>query len=124
MRECSPLDVLSNVLDDLPDMAFAFSADARHLYVNKAAGAFLGDDPLDVIGSHWRDMGYPAEVMEPIEALIVEVAETCTPARHRFTSSPERGARTFDMSLTPLWCDDEMIAVLAIAHDISEFTRD
>jgi len=123
MRECSPVDVLGDILMDVPDLVFAYGRDERYLFVNRAAAEFLkADDPFDVIGCHWRELGYPEQIMQPLIDRVAEVARTQQPVSYRFTSSPARGSRTFDMSMTPLYCDDGIpFAVLAIAHDISEF---
>jgi PAS domain S-box-containing protein len=122
MQGCSPLDVLSDILMDVPDIVFAYTHDGRYLFINTAAAEFLGANPIDVIGCHWRDLGYPAEVMEPLTQSVGSVAATGRPAYHRFRTSPMRGSRMLDMSLTPLWSEEgNVLAVLAIAHDISEF---
>ena len=122
MKDCSPIDMLSDILDEIPDLVFAYGLDERYLFVNRRAGEFLGDDPLDVIGYHWRDLGYPAEVMEPLLGRVAEVAASGLAVHYRLTTSPQRGNRTLDMSLTPLRCEDgDVFAVLAIAHDVSEF---
>lgn len=122
MRECSPLDSLSDILMDVPDLVFVYSTDGRYLFVNTAAAEFLESDSLEVIGRDWRELGYPAEVMEPLLARVSEVARTHSPVHYRTTTSAARGSRTLDMSLTPLPCShDAVMAVLAIAHDVSEF---
>jgi PAS domain S-box-containing protein len=122
LRNWSPIDVLPEILMDVPDMVFAYTRDVRYLFVNAAAADFLNADPSDVIGRHWRDLGYPPAVMLPLTLRVEAVASTGEAEYHRFTSTPERGLRTFDMSLTPLWSEQgNVLAVLAIAHDISEF---
>jgi PAS domain S-box-containing protein len=122
VRECSPFDVIADILDEVPDMVFAYSPDGCFLYVNREAASFLGAEQLDVIGRDWRDLGYPAEVMEPLISRVAEVFSTTKPVHYRLITSVERGSRTLDMSLTPLRCDGEgVVGVLAIAHDISEF---
>jgi len=124
MRDYSPVDAVSEVLEDVPELVFVFTTDGRYLYVNKAAAAFLGDDPMDVIGRHWRELAYPAEVMEPLQAWIEQVAETGRPVRHLHRSSKKRGNRLFDISLTPLCSDDGSVyGVLQIAHDVTEYVE-
>lgn len=122
MLHWSPIDMLQEVLMDVPDLVFAFTDDGRYLFVNHAAAEFLGAKPCDVIGMHWRDLGYSSEIMAPFTKRVEEVARTGDAQYHRVTSTPERGRRTFDFSLTPLWSEQgHVLAVLAIAHDISEF---
>lgn len=122
MRHWGPLDVVPEILADIPDLVFVYACDGRYLYINAAASAFLDTDPLDVIGYHWRELGYSPDVMLPLTQRVATVAESGTPEHYRVTSSRERGLKTFDMSLTPLWSEEgRVLAVLAIAHDISEF---
>jgi PAS domain S-box-containing protein len=122
VRDYSPIDAISEILADVPDLVFVFTPDCRYLYVNNAAAAFLGDDPVEIIGSHWRDLAYPAEVMEPLQAWIEQVAETRHAVRHVHRSSKQRGDRLFDVSLTPLCCSENQVyGVLLIAHDITEY---
>ena len=109
---------------DVPDLVIAYTSDGRYLFLNRAASEFLHANPIDVIGRHWSDLGYSAEVMEPLCGHVAEVANTGEAEHHRFTATSRLGSRTFDMSLTPLWSDEgNVLAVLAIAHDISEFFR-
>lgn len=122
IQDHSPVDAIAEVLADVPDLVFVFTPDARYLYINNAAAEFLGDDPLDVIGSHWRDLAYPEEVMEPLQAWIERAAETRQSARYTLRSSKQRGSRLMDFSLTPLrGATGEVYAVLLIARDIDEY---
>lgn len=122
MLSWSPLDVLQDIFDEVPDIVIAFTDDGRYLYVNKLAARFLDVRPVDVIGRHWREMGYPPHVMLPFTKRVARVAKTGDAEHYRATSSAERGSRVLDMSLTPLWSDEgHLLAVLMIAHDISEF---
>ena len=122
MRDWDAIDALSEIFAEVPDLVLAFTADGRYLYVNATAAVFLGAEPIDVVGYHWRELGYPAEVMLPFTSRVEKVATSGAAEHYRFTSSSERGRRTFDASLTPLWSTDgNLLAVLAICHDISEF---
>ncbi len=121
----SPIDVLPEILMDVPDLVFAYTCDGRYLFVNAAAAAFLGVKAMDVIGMHWQDLGFPAEVMQPLVAHVASVASSGRPDYYRAFGSAEKGNRVFDMALTPLWSDEgNVLAVLAIAHDITEFFPD
>lgn len=122
MRDWTPIDVLPEILNDVPDLVFAYTADGRYLFINHAASRFLGAKPIDVIGRHWSELGYSAAVMGPLTERLDAVARTGRPEHHRVVTSPERGERVLDMALTPLWSEEgHVLAILAIAHDISEF---
>jgi PAS domain S-box-containing protein len=124
VRECSPLDTLSEIFGDVLDPVFAYTADARYLFVNAAAAEFMDCAPLDVVGRHWQELGAPAEVMEPLTAKVAVVASTGRSQHHRFEATALRDLRVFDVSLSPLWTEARsVLAVLAIFHDVSEYFR-
>ena len=124
MRDCTPLDTLSQMLGDVLDPVFAYTADGRYLFINAAAGAFMQQAPLDVVGRHWEELGIPAEVMEPLAAKVAVVASTGRALRYRFEATALRDLRVFDVLLSPLWTETRsVLAVLAIFHDVSEYVR-
>ena len=118
----SAIDVLPSLLMDVPDVVFAYTSDGRYLFVNKAAAKFLDVDPIDAIGRHWSELGYPEEVMRPFTQRVEVVSSTGVPQYYRSTSSPARGRRSFVTSLTPIWSDEgNVIAVLCISRDITPY---
>lgn len=122
MESCSPLDALGAILDEVPDLVFAYSEDGRYLFVNRAASQFLGADPFDVIGQHWRDLGYSDKVMEPLLQAVGEVFATGASDFYHTMTTPERGSRSLDISLTPLRGEDEgIVGVLAICRDVTRY---
>lgn len=121
MKGRDALEALSDILGDVPDLVFAYTRDERYLFVNTAAARFLGAELLEVIAYHWRELGRSAAVMEPLTDRIKAVASSGVPEHCRVIGSPERGSRVFDMSLTPMQSPEgNVLAVLAIAHDITE----
>jgi PAS domain S-box-containing protein len=122
VRDCTPLDTLSDIFADALDPVFAYTADGRYLYINAAAGAFMQQAPLDVVGRHWQDLGVPAEIMEPLAEKVATVASTGRALYYRFEATALRNLRVFDVSLSPLWTEaHNVLAVLAIFHDVSQY---
>ena len=122
--ECTPLDTLSDILGDVLDPVFAYTADGRYLFINAAAAKFMERTPIDVVGRHWQELGVPAEVMEPLAEKVATVASTGRSLHYRFEATALRDLRVFDVSLSPLWSETRsVLAVLAIFHDVSEFAR-
>ena len=118
----SLIDVLPKVLMDVPDVVFAFTRDGRYLFVNRAAAEFLNVEPIHAIGRHWEDLGFRSEIMLPFAQRVEIVSATGRAQYYRSTTSPDRGDRVFDTSLTPVWSDEgNILAVLCIARDITEF---
>jgi PAS domain S-box-containing protein len=124
VRDYSPIEAVSELLMDVPEFVFVYGTDGRYLFVNRQAADFLGVEPLDVVGYHWRDLGYPEDIMEPLLARVLAVAASGVPDRYRLTSSPQRGSLELDFSFTPLRGDGpEVFGVLAIGHDITAYVR-
>jgi PAS domain S-box-containing protein len=121
MRPVGPLDTLEDVLGEVPDLVFAFGEDGRYLFINNAASGFLGSSPMDVIGQHWRDLGYSGQVMVPLLEAVRDVFETGVSDFYHTMTSPERGSKSLDISLTPLKSEDEIVAVLAICRDVTRY---
>ena len=122
--DCSPLDTLSDILGEVPDPVFAYTADGRYLFINTAAAEFMDRAPLDVIGRHWQELGVPAGVMETLTAHVAAVASTGRSQHYRFEATALRDLRVFDVSLSPLWTETrKVLAVLAIFHDVSEYFK-
>jgi PAS domain S-box-containing protein len=124
MDYTNAIDALEDILMDVPDLIFAYAEDGHYLFVNKAAAEFLGADPVEVIGYHWRDLGYPESVMEPLQQTLASVFESGEPSFYRIVTTPQRGSRLLDISLTPLRAGDTgIIGVLAICRDYTEFAE-
>lgn len=118
MDAANPVDALSDILMEVPDLVTAFSVDGRYLFANEAAARFLESDPLSVIGCHWKDLGFPGEFMEPLMGRIGQVFESGKPQYFRTRTSEWRGNRPIDISLTPMRCSETgIVGVLIIARD-------
>jgi len=114
----SPIDVLPEILMDVPDLVFAYTCDGRYLFMNAAAAMFLGVGSMDVIGRHWSEMGFPPEVMQPLVERVSTVATTGRPEHYRVHGSPQHDSETpvkakavlIDPdSLSVLWTSDAVI---------------
>ena len=122
MDICSPVDCLEEVLNDIPDLAFAYNFDGCYLYANKAGAQFLGFEPNDLIGRHWKELDLSPEIMEHIVSRVQEVFQTGKTLCFTLNGLPRYGSRVWDISLTPLRCTrDDIVCVLSIAHDITKY---
>ena len=122
--ECSPLDTLPDILGDVIDPVFAYTADGRYLFINAAAAAFMQRTSLEVVGRHWEELGVPAEVMEPLSNQVAVVASTGRPQHYRFEATALRDLRVFDVALSPLRSEQRsVLAVLAIFHEVTDYVR-
>ncbi len=118
------LDALSEGLIDVPDLVFAFTPGGKYLFANTAAAKWLGFERDELIGYHWRELGFPERVMEPFMAKVAEVAQTDEPQWHQMVGSERVGNAVLDVSLTPLHTNDGgVMAVLVILRDVTEYVR-
>jgi len=124
MKANDIIDALAEGLLDVPDMVFVFTATGKYLFANNAAAQWLGVERNDLIGYHWSELGFPAEVMGPFTDKISEVAARDQSDWFQMTGSAERGSRAFDISLTPLHTHDGgVMAVLVITRDVTRYLK-
>lgn len=118
------IDALATGLNDVPDHVFAFTPDGCYLFVNQAAAAWLGLAPEDVIGYHWRDLGFDPDVLEPLTEKLAEVAESGVAVWHDMHGSERRGRPMMNISLTPLRSESGgVMGVLVIKRDVTRYVN-
>lgn len=124
MNPSDVIDALATGLNDVPDHVFAFTLEGRYLFVNLAAAEWLGHTQDEVIGYHWRELGFDPAVLEPLTAKIGEVAETGVAQWHDLYGSAKRGRPLLNISLTPLRCESGgVMGVLVIKRDVTRYAQ-
>jgi PAS domain S-box-containing protein len=112
--------VLEAVVSAYPDHVYLLDRDGRYLYASPAGPRAAGLAPADVIGRTWQELGWPAEIMEPIDAARERVAVTGEPLRGQTHFPTVDGIRHYDYILTRL---EESGVVLCAARDVTEHVR-
>lgn len=111
---------LGQILAASADHIYLYDAAGRYRFANLAGAGALGLKPADLIGRHWRQLGFPPEIMDPFDAHRIAVMETGEPVIAEVTFPTREGPRDYEYILTPVRGDEGRVeAVVCNARDIT-----
>ncbi|HOK06831.1 MAG TPA: PAS domain-containing protein [Syntrophales bacterium] len=112
--------LLGKVLMTSADHIYMFDPSGRYLFANAAGAAALGLKPADMMGRHWRELGFPRDIMETFADNLRRVMETRRPLT-AYTDFPTlEGVRRYEYILTPVVSPSgEVEAVVCDARDMT-----
>lgn len=115
------ITLLNQILAASSDHIYVYDRAGRYQYASPAGLAALGLQASDVSGKHWRELNFPAAVMERHDAQRESVFETGVPITGE-TSFPTRdGVRYYEYVIAPIRDGDGAIAaVINTSRDITE----
>ncbi|HEY9738662.1 MAG TPA: PAS domain S-box protein, partial [Trichocoleus sp.] len=114
-------EILSGILSTSTDHIYVFDRLGRYSYVSKGGATVLGFQPEQVLGKTWRELGLPADLMEPVEAQRQHVMQTGQSLKGETAFTAAVGDRYYEYILTPLYgAQHEVEAVVAVSRDITE----
>lgn len=90
------------VLDASADHIYLHDGAGRYLYASPSGANALGLSPEDMLGKHWRQLGFPAEIMERFDALRKAVLTTGKPVQARTSFPTLAGSCEYDYWILPL----------------------
>ena len=94
---------LSAILSAAVDHIYLIDREGRYRYVSVGAARGLGCNPGDMIGKRLRELGLPAEVMEPFDAQREQVFTTGEALLHEGSFRPAGGAmRHYETMVAPV----------------------
>ena len=102
------------------DHIYVFDQEGRYSYVSDGGAQVLGFSPDALIGKTWRDIGLPAELMEPVDAQRKQVMSTGRSLKSETDFVTDDGVRSYEYILTPLSTDPSTQAVVVISRDMTE----
>lgn len=114
MQIASPTSLARCILDDLNDSVIIVDKDSVILYANQAYGRILGVDYKKIIGR-------PLSKIEPT-AKLIEVAKNGNPVNGEILYVKSIG-KTLVVNITPIRFQDNLVAAIAIASDITKITK-
>jgi PAS domain S-box-containing protein len=118
-------DSLSAVLAASVDHIYVLDKTGRYRYVSLGGANVVGLEPAEMIGKHWRDLGLPAEIMQPFDAQRQRAIETGEPHRHEVVFRDHLGAdHYYEYNIAPVRGRDGQIdGVVVISRDNTERKR-
>lgn len=108
------------ILSSSEDQVHVFDRALRWTYANPAAPAALGVRREDLLGRTWRDLGLPAEAMEPLEARVRTVFRTGEPIKEEVMDVGDE-VRWSEYVVTPV--GDPVERVVAVHRDVTDRRR-
>lgn len=112
---------LDAVLGSCSDHIYIYDRNCRYLHASRAGARAIGLEPEQMIGKTWRELGMPAEIMEPFQRQVVAVFDGGPSLRQPVSYPTIYGVRAYEYILDPILSPDgEVIAVMALVRDIDE----
>jgi PAS domain S-box-containing protein len=112
---------LKAILSVSTDHIYVFDRVGRYRYVSDGGAQVLGFQPHEMMGKDWRELGLPAEVMQPVDAQREEVVASGQPLKREVAFTTPEGTRYYEYVLTPLQDSKHSIeGVVVISRDITE----
>ena len=105
------------------DLIYVFDREGRYLYASGPGAQAVGLEVADMVGRHWRELGFPPAVMERLDAQRRQVEETREPLVAETIFPTVLGARDYEYHITPVLEGDQVVGTVATVHDITERKR-
>jgi len=114
-------NILSALLDTIPDMFYAKNSDLQFTHINNAMLEVFGLKRENVIGKTADEVwhGDYAEEFSNWNIKVINGRQII--AREEYIVDTKGVARTFDTIRIPVWADGEISGVLGVARDITEY---
>jgi PAS domain S-box-containing protein len=104
------------LLEESLDNVYVVDADLRYARVSRGGALTVGLKPEQMIGRTWRELGFPAAVMEPIEAEWRHVLATGATVRRQIVFH----GRHHEYVAFPLRTDDHIAGVTVVSRDVTD----
>jgi len=108
-------------LSATPHRVFLFHRDGRYVYANRQGARLHGLTQREFVGKAWRDLGFPEEIMQPVEKRWFAVFGSGQSLREEVEFPTQEGVRCFHHIFSPV-CDATGVVkyVVAIVRDVTE----
>jgi PAS domain S-box-containing protein len=109
------------LVEHQPDLISRFDRHHQRIYTNSQVATILGGSPQEVIGTTYRDFGFPDEVAAAWDRMLTQVFTSGQPLAYETDAPLPTGTRTFQVRLAPeLASDGSVESVLGTATDITD----
>ncbi|WP_179228352.1 PAS domain-containing protein [Leptolyngbya ohadii] len=127
-------EVLNGILTASVDHIYVFDRLGHYVQVSQGGAAVLGFQPEQILGQSWRELGLPAELMEPVDVQRERVMQTGQPLKGETSFSAPDGTRYYEYIFTPLRTSQQtpsqqtpsqqtIEGVVAVSRDITDRKR-
>jgi PAS domain S-box-containing protein len=116
---------LSAILSATVDNIYLLDKEGRYRYASVGGAKVLGLEPSQMTGKHWRELGLPAEIMEPFDAHREAAIGTGNPQRHHVAFTDQKGNHHhYEYNISPVrGAGGDFDAVVVVSRDETERMR-
>lgn len=115
------IDLLDQILAASTDHIYVYDRAGQHLYASPAGLAALGLEAREVLGKSWRELNFPAEVMERHDRQRESVFQTGIPVKGETLFPTPQGLRYYEYVISPvLGAAGKIEAVINTGRDMTE----
>lgn len=118
VRRTTPELTLNAVLSSCTDHFYIYDREERYLFASEAGARAIGMTSARMVGKSWRELGMPAEIMQPFHDEVALVFAGDGSVRRRVAYPTIYGEKTYEYVLDPIVRDGEVIAVLAVVREV------
>jgi PAS domain S-box-containing protein len=108
------------LLEGSADHIYVVDRECRYTHVSRGGAEAVGLTREKMKGRTWRELGLPADTMEPVEQEWRNVLATGTVLQRAVSYDTPAGKRHFEYSAAPVRENGQIISVLVISRDISK----
>ncbi|MBD2094302.1 PAS domain-containing protein [Trichocoleus sp. FACHB-591] len=113
-------NTLNAIFSASVDHIYVFDQAGRYRYVSDGGAQVLGFQPHDLVGKTWKELGLPADLMEPVDAQRETVMTTGRSLTSETVFTTDNGVRFYEYILAPLHADPSTQSVVVISRDVTE----
>ncbi len=108
--------MLDALMGAASDHYYMWDREKRYIFINAAALRFLEKTGEDVLGRTWRELGLPAEVMEPFEAEVERVFAAGRHCRGELNFPQTDRPHHFEYIINPVFASGGQVESVAISN--------
>ena len=112
--------LLDTIFDITPVNFYVYDRECRFRYVCRKGASQIGMTPEEMVGHHWRELGMPVDLMEPLEASLREVFATGEEMEVYSPYPTLAGERYYRCIITPMGDVGRPDLVLVTILDVTE----
>lgn len=124
-RAVAHADSLGAILNASADLIYVMDLEGRYLHISHNAARLMDLTPEEFVGRTWVELGFPAEIMEPFDAIRASVLSSGKPWRGELPLGDSAVPGQFEYIIAPV--DDQHGAtpnkVVVVARDVSDRDR-
>lgn len=115
------LKMLDDILFASPVKIYLIDRTGKYLYASPAGAEILGLEQTEIVGKTWQDLGFPATIMETVDAQREKVLTAKTPITDECSLPTVKGVRYYEYTISPMQNTESGVdAVVLTLRDITK----